>query len=100
MKMAEQYGDNVSNRNEQLKNEYERKMKASKVPSRIVLVFLLIYIAYFFVGPYSGYWFFYDPVLFVGICLILIIIYGILRAAAQTNINAYQEQLDWLNVEI
>ena len=34
--MAEQYGDNVSNRNEQLKNEYERKMRSCKVPSRIV----------------------------------------------------------------
>lgn len=45
--MAEQYGDNVSNRNEQFKNEYERKMRSCKVPSRIVLVFLLIYIAYF-----------------------------------------------------
>ena len=100
MKMAKQYGDNISNRNEQLKNEYERKMRSCKVPSRIVLVFLLIYIAYFFVGPYSGYWIFYDPVLFVGICLILIIIYALLRAVAQTNINAYQEQLDWLNVEI
>lgn len=47
MKMAEQYGDNVSNRNEQFKNEYERKMRSCKVPSRIVLVFLLIYIAYY-----------------------------------------------------
>ena len=48
-----QYGDNVSNRNEQFKNEYERKMRSCKVPSRIVLVFLLIYIAYFFVLPFS-----------------------------------------------
>ena len=28
--MAEQYGDNVSNRNEQFKNEYERKMRSVK----------------------------------------------------------------------
>lgn len=42
--MAEQYGDKISNRNEQLKNEYERKIQSSKVPSRIALVLLIVYV--------------------------------------------------------
>ena len=101
MKMAEQYGDNASNRNEQLKNEYERKMRSCKVPSRIVLALLIVYVFYyFFLRPSIFLASLFDIQELLTYCTILIIIYAILRAAAQTNINAYQEQLDWLNVEI
>ena len=101
MKMAEQYGDNVSNRNEQLKKEYERKIQSSKMPSRITLVLLIVYVFYYyFVRPSIFLASLFDIQELLTYCTILIIVYAILRAVAQTNINAYQEQLDWLNVEI
>lgn len=101
MKMAEQYGDKISNRNEQLKNEYERKIQSSKVPSRIALVLLIVYVFYyFFLRPSFFSTSLFDIQELLTYCIILIIIYALLRAVAQTNINAYQEQLDWLNVEI